>query len=221
MSRVALVSRRRWITYITVAVVLAQGLSLVATRHSSPASADASTGAGGEFIPVQGRILDTRAAYSIGGYTTPMTANAWRTVAVEGDLSGAIPSSGVSAVAVNFTILDESVTGTLHADTDETPANATVSYVAYNGSGGAQSDSGVVAVADDGNIQVETTSTADLIIDVEGYYTSDPDVAPGGYVPLAPTRIVDTRNGTGLPLAMLAAGSTSTIQVRDAEHSGA
>jgi hypothetical protein len=88
-----------------VAAVVAAGLAvsvadLVAAPHAAPARADASTGAGGLFVPLQGRILDTR--NGTGGYSTPMPAGVWRPVTVDGKVG--MPSSDISVVAVNFTI---------------------------------------------------------------------------------------------------------------------
>lgn len=59
---------------------------------------------------------------------------------------------------------------------------------------------------------MKATSSADLLIDVQGYYTSG-NPAAGGFVPVSENRIVDTRNGTGLPSAPLTSGSTTSIQV--------
>jgi RHS repeat-associated protein len=191
-------------------VALAPSLSLVAAPHGAPALASAATGSGGDFVPVQGRILDTRAGYGIGGYTTAMPANTWRSVPVDGQVG--IPTSGVAAVAVNFTILAPGTGGQLHADKDGVSSpNTSVNYLSYS-AGERVSNSGIIAVGSDGKIQLMATSTTDLLVDVQGYYTAG-DPTAGGYVPIAPTRIVDTRNGTGLPLAKLAAGSTTTIQV--------
>lgn len=194
------------LTAITAALLMAQ---ITGLSDSAVATADASTGSGGEFIPLQGRILDTRAAQQIGAYSTPMPANTWRTVQVTGQAG--IPSSGVAAIAVNFTAINNADDGYLKADKDEATPDNTVSYMFWVG-GQPQTNSGVVAVASDGKIQVKATSSTDLLIDVQGYYTAGSPAA-GGFVPVPESRIVDTRNGTGLPDAQLQDGSTSTIQV--------
>lgn len=175
------------------------------------ATADASTGSGGLYTPLQPeqRILDTRASSSIGGYSTPMQSNTWRTVQVDG--RGAIPASGVAAVALSFTVLDNPASGYLKADKDESTPNTAVSYMVWVG-GQQQSNSGVLAVGDDGKIQVMASSSTDLAIDIQGYYTAGAPAA-GGFVPVAQTRIVDTRNGTGVSQGQLTSGSTTTIHV--------
>lgn len=184
------------------------GLS-VASPILTHAVADGSTGSGGEFVPMQGRILDTRSTSSIGGYSTPMPAGTWRAVQVTGQAG--IPNSGVAAVAVNFSVVNDPSSGYLKADKDEDTPNSTISYMFW-AAGQPQSNSGVIAVASDGKIQVKATSSTDLMIDVQGYYTAG-DPAAGGFVPVPEDRLVDTRNGTGLPEAQLTSGSISTIQV--------
>ena len=64
-------------------------------------------------------------------------------------------------------------------------------------SGATVSNAAVVAVGDDGKIQVATTTAANLIVDVQGYYTAGA-TAPGGYVPTGGSLSGDTRSGTGL-----------------------
>jgi hypothetical protein len=153
--------------------------------------------------------MDTRAGYGTGGYTSPMPANTWRTVLVDGQAG--VPAAGVAAVAVTFTAVNNPSDGYLKADKDETTPDATVSYLFWKG-GQQQSNSGVLSVASDGKIQVMATSVTDLYVDVQGYYTSgSPDA--GGYVPLTQTRLIDTRYGTGIPKAPFVSGSTTTLEI--------
>jgi hypothetical protein len=202
--------RKTWHAFVPVAVatVVISGMSW-APPLLTPAVAQASTGSGGEFVPVQGRILDTRSGSSIGGYTTQMPANTWRSVQVTG-LVG-VPTTGVAAVAVNFTALNDASAGHLNADKDEATPNTTGTFLFWNGDG-ASTNSGVVAVGTDGKIQVKATTATDLVIDVQGYYTAG-DPAAGGFVPLPESRLVDTRNGTGLPEAPIVEDTTTTVQV--------
>ena len=81
------------------------------------------------------------------------------------------------------------------------------------GAGETVSNSTVVAMGSNGLIEVFASSATNLLIDIQGYYlTGNGTPAPGGYVPVAPTRIVDTRSGTGAPLAKVATGSSLTVQ---------
>lgn len=192
--------------FAAVVAVLALVLSLLTV---APAQALSDTGTGGVFVPASGRVLDTK--YNTGGYNTPMSGGAWRTVKIAGNAG--IPDDGsVGAVAVTAVILDTSygqLRGRPNADT------ATTLMSIYAGGGATStSNSSIVALNDDGTLQVMTSTDARLVLDVQGYYTSSDDgTAAGGFVPVAGTRIVDTRSGTGLPKAVVASGDTKTIQV--------
>jgi hypothetical protein len=60
--------------------------------------------------------------------------------------------------------------------------------------------------------------SADAVVDVNGYFT-DSSGAGAGFFSLFPSRIVDTRNGTGgFPIAPLGAAATMTVTV--AGHGG-
>jgi hypothetical protein len=54
--------------------------------------------------------------------------------------------------------------------------------------------------------------SVDLVVDVNGYFT-DSTAAGASFMPLVPFRIVDTRNGTGAPIAPLAGGATLVVTV--------
>ncbi|MFS0729432.1 RHS repeat-associated core domain-containing protein [Curtobacterium sp. 1P10AnD] len=63
---------------------------------------------------------------------------------------------------------------------------------------------------------MEADTSGILYLDVQGYYTTTgggAGVAPGGFVPLPGTRIVDTRNGTGAAQATIPSGGSLTVQV--------
>ncbi|MGW7450261.1 PKD domain-containing protein, partial [Streptomyces sp. NPDC054787] len=53
--------------------------------------------------------------------------------------------------------------------------------------------------------------TVDLIADVAGYYTTDGTGST--YKPITPTRLMDTREGLGVPKAKISGGGTATLQV--------
>ena len=50
-----------------------------------------------------------------------------------------------------------------------------------------------------------------LVGDIQGYYVGGTATAPGAYHPLAPKRIVDTRDGTGTTKAKVASRGTLTV----------
>lgn len=173
------------------------------------AATPAATGTAGLFVPVQGRLMDTR--NGIGGYSTPMSANSWRTVTVAGAVG--MPTTGISAVQLTVTAVTPTSQGAVNVQpTGSTPANVTC--LVYGGTiSGTTSSTTISAVGADGKIQVKADSSVNLLLDVQGYYTSGDSVAAGGYVPITPARLGDTRNGTGVPLAKLAAASTTSIQM--------
>ena len=195
---------------LVVALTLAVGVVQAVTFAAAPRAIAAGTG--GQFVPAQGRILDTRPGTQVGPYSTAMPAGTWRKVQVDGVVG--IPSTGVSAVTVTFTAINPTADGLINADEDEATPNTVVDYLAYQARSGIQSNTATVAVADDGMIQVRATNAStNLVMDVEGYYTENDAVAPGGYVPVTPTRLIDTRDGTGIHAVKLTGGSTTTLPI--------
>ncbi|MCU1528893.1 MAG: cutinase family protein, partial [Frondihabitans sp.] len=166
---------------MTLAVALAAGLIGSAQTN---AHADASTGPGGLFVSNSARLWDTGSGTG-GAPTSPLTANHWYAVGVDG--VGGIPASGVSAVQVNFVVVNPVAAGGLHADkTGVATPNASVSYVSYGTA--TIANGGTIAVGSDGKIQVEVSTSAGLRIDVQGYYTAGATAA-GGYVPVNATTV--------------------------------
>lgn len=198
--------RRRSIAAATMGALALIGSLLVA----APAHALNDTGTGGVFVPTTGRILDTK--NNIGGYSTPMPADSYRTVKVAG-LAG-IPSDGsAGAVSVVATATDITAQGTLFGRPDADTSQTMMGI--YGGDDKqATSFSAVLAVGSDGTIQVKTNTVARLILDVQGYYTSNDDgTAPGGFVAINGKRIADTRSGLGAPQATLASTQSVDVQV--------
>jgi hypothetical protein len=203
----------RWLVMAIVLVAAASLAVVVAdivlAPAAAPARADASTGSGGLFVDAVGRLLDTR--NGTGGYSTPMPTLTWRSVAVDGQ--DGIPASGVSAVQVTVTAVSPAQAGIVYLAPDGVSNPPTVSNLVYDhGVVGTISNTAIVAVGSNGKIQAKANSPVNLILDVQGYYTAGLTAA-GGYVPLPGARIVNTRNGTGVPQAKLAQNSTTTIQV--------
>lgn len=166
------------------------------------AAASAATGSAGMFTPLQTRILAP----------TNMPANTWLTVPVDG--IGGIPTSGVSAVEVNVTIGNPTGAGEAFVTASDATTAGTPALIYGSGIAGSISNTMIVAVGADGKIRTETNLAETEYLDVQGYYSAgNGTAAPGGYVPVNPTRIVDTRTGLGIAQAQFAQGSTHTIQV--------
>lgn len=76
----------------------------------------------------------------------------------------------------------------------------------------------VVAAESDGVISVATSiPRVDLVFDVVGVYAADTSFAPPAprFRPIAPTRILDTRNGTGAPPGAIGQGRELVFDIDD------
>ncbi|MEV6211431.1 PKD domain-containing protein [Kitasatospora sp. NPDC051914] len=123
-----------------------------------------------------------------------------------------VPGGGkVTAVLLNLTATNafdggyitawDGVTSRPQASSLNFPASGTVANAV------------VVPVAPDGTIAFYNHSMGvQLIADIAGYYSTE---SFGSYVaPVAPTRLLDTRNGTGAPAGKVGPGGTVRFQVR-------
>jgi hypothetical protein len=164
--------------------------------------------AAGRYRPLSpARILDTR--IGVGAPKGAVGKGSAITVQVTGQ--GGVPSSGVSAVALNVT-----ATGA--------PAAGFVQVVPSAGGTAAGSSSNlnvvarqtvanlvVVPVGDSGAVDVYSSSGTHVLADVAGWFTDDSATASstGLYVPVTPARLLDTRtagkpaDGAQVPLAPL------------------
>jgi RHS repeat-associated protein len=203
---VTLSSRARLLVSATAVLLVASALQAMPVLIPSlmPKAAAVVTGSGGEFVPATGRLLDTR--YGTGGYSTPMPAGQYRTITAAG--AAGLPSSGVAAVQVTLTVPAPTTGG----NTVVRPSGGVSSWQALiYAPGGAVSNTTIVALGPDGKFEVKMDTSENLIIDVQGYYTTGATTA-GGFVPsLSPARLAATSTGLGLPRAPLAAGTTVTL----------
>ncbi|WP_248704825.1 RHS repeat-associated core domain-containing protein [Curtobacterium sp. MWU13-2055] len=177
------------------------GSLLVVVSQPAPAQAVV-TGTGGQYVPMPSN------ARVLGGATEK---GVFRTVKVAG-VAG-LPSSGIGAVTMMVTIADPSGSGQLQMRADD--ADTTTLMMIYNsGVGGNTSNTGLLAVADDGTIQARTeTAQSKVVIDITGYYTSTKNgVSAGGFVAMSPSRVLDSRGGIGAAQGQIPAGSQRTIQ---------
>ncbi|HUY96389.1 MAG TPA: hypothetical protein VMW47_01985, partial [Verrucomicrobiae bacterium] len=175
------------------------------------------TGTSGTYVSVTPfRVLDTRS--STGG--APFGVNSTDTIQVTGAGSGTVPTSGVTAVVANVTALKATSSGYLQV---------------YPTSGGLPSVSNLnfaigqtipnlvtVPVSASGQVSIHDymynqtgSGSVQVLMDVEGYYTTNQVGASGLYNPITPVRIADTRTGSGQPDAgtPLASKSTTALTV--------
>jgi hypothetical protein len=171
---------------------------------ASPAAAQASQNAGGEFTPVvPRRVLDTRT-------TGALRANQVVNRAVAGVPGSGIPGSGVLAVAMNVTVVTPNARGflTLWPTGQPKPGTSTLNYRV-----GQNVPNMVVSGVGPGG-QVSMTINAGLahvLIDVVGYYATNAGGMPRGarLVTTTPRRILDTRGR-----APIGPGGSLRLQVR-------
>lgn len=130
------------------------------------------------------RELDTRSAHT--------TLKSGATVTVNLGLGS---SSGTTAATLNVTATNATQGGNLTAFADDVaePSTSNLNF----GRGQTVANEAVVRVGADGSVKFENNSPGpvDLIVDFTGSFTSDP-TAGLAYIPLNPTRVLDTRQRT-------------------------
>ncbi len=151
------------------------------------------------------RLLDTRAG--TGAAKAKVAAHG--TVHLQVGGHGTIPA-GATAAVLNVTVTDAVAPGfiTAYDHGDTRPATSNVNFV----KGQTVPNQVIVPIGANGQVDLYNGSsgTVDLIADIAGYFTQS---ASSGYTPLAPYRIVDTRNGTGAPKKQLAGKASVAAQV--------
>lgn len=166
---------------------------------------DTPPGSGGKFTSLTpARILDTRDGTGVGGIAAPVGSGAWIDLPVTG--VGGVPATGVSGVALNVTVTDPSASGFLTAwPTGESrPFTATHNFVR----GLTVGNLVLAKVGANGRVSIyNSMGSTHVVADVVGYFSS----SGGAFVPVAPTRLVDTRDGTGGVLGQLGADGSVSV----------
>jgi hypothetical protein len=112
-------------------------------------------------------------------------------------------------VAVNVTSVNATEPGFFSVFPSDRPATDTSSLNLVPGR--AVPNMAIVGVGADGRIGVfNAGGRADCIVDVMGYVSAAP---AAGLLPLVPSRLLDTRTGTGAPLARLRGGERLDLPV--------
>ena len=151
------------------------------------------TSAPGSFAPVTpARLLDTRVGN--GATRAPVAAGHILALTVAG--RGGLPSSGVTAVALNVTATGSTGAGLITVYADGTlPKTSNVNYP----TGQTVANLVIAPVSADGTVDLHVTGTGtvQLIADVVGYYRAGVGSAAGSFASSTPARTLDTRVGTG------------------------
>ncbi|MGW3448360.1 PKD domain-containing protein [Streptomyces sp. NPDC001076] len=130
---------------------------------------------------------------------------------------GGVPASGVTAVTLNVTDTGATASSYVTAYPDGTtrPAASDLDFTA----GRTNPNLVTVRVGTGGCVDLYNAhGHVDLIADVEGYFTtkagsssSSVDDRMSNLAPVTPTRVLDTRYGTGAAKGKVASGSTTTV----------
>jgi len=198
------IARRSHYVLLTLALVLG-GLSLTPVQAHAAAPS-----AAGAFVSLEpSRLLDTRVG--TGASRAPVAAYSTVNLQVAG--RGGVPIAGAAAVVVNVTVTSPASSGFITAYPSGT-GQPTASNLNFT-SGQSIPNLVTVKVGADGTINLTNNSpgSVQLIADVAGYYISGTATAPGTFVSLEPSRLLDTRVGTGAAAAPVAAYSTVGLQV--------
>jgi hypothetical protein len=168
---------------------------------------------GSTYFPLSPqRVLDTRTGLGVGGAVNKVGAGGSIDVKVI-DLLG-VPATNVTAVALN--VVATNVVGppsflTVWPTGQARPLASNLNYVP-----GVSVPNLVIArVGVDGKVSLyNNLGSVDLAADIQGYFQGDSTGAT--YVPLAPSRVLDTRFGTGGISNPVSAGGTIELKVTDA-----
>ncbi|WP_146244766.1 RHS repeat domain-containing protein [Curtobacterium sp. MCPF17_051] len=153
--------------------------------------------------------MDTRDG--TGGYSTPMAANKSRTVQVTGKFG--IPADA-SAVVLAATVVHPASQGQLFGRADADTPGASLMMVYGGGGLDTSTNSSTLAIGAGGKVTVTTETSVDLVLDVQGYYTStDSGVAAGGFVAGDGSSLASSVSGSQIPKAQIGPGKTVQIQV--------
>ena len=172
----------------------------VANGTLAPAPTAAPAGPAVGFQPLSpARVVDTRTGLG----ATRLDAGVTKTIQIGG--RGGVPATA-GAVSANFTIVGQNSGGflTVWNCAPTRPVVSTVNFAV-----GEVAPNAATVPLDSGRLCVFSTTSTDLVIDVNGYYGAS---GVARFTPVTPTRLMDTRIGLGSG-ARLVAGQTVELQV--------
>jgi acid phosphatase type 7 len=189
---------------VTVALGPGGTLSVTYVTPSAGATAHVVFDVTGYFVPdasgafykplTPARLLDTR--NGTGGLSGPVPAHVAETFQVAGG-SSPVPAGAVG-VTGNLTVTEQTGEGWLFVGPtpQDNPTSSTLNFPI----GDNRANAVTVALGANGTLSVTygtpvPGATTHVVFDVTGYFDHDP--AGVTFVPLTPSRILDTRNGTG------------------------
>jgi hypothetical protein len=179
----------------------------------SPFTVTAPVIPGSTYFPLSpARILDTRDGTGTGG-VNPIGAGGVIDVKVTG--VGGVPTTGVTAVALNVVTTNASGPPSYLTVWPTGASRPLASNLNFT-QGVSVPNLVIARVGTDGKVSMyNNLGSVNVAADVQGWF-SDPSSVGSTYVPLAPARILDTRNGTGAAQAQVGPGSTIELTVTNA-----
>ena len=149
----------------------------------------------GSYVPLApNRLVDTRpgSGYLDAGQT--LQPGASLTVPVAGE--GGVPPQGAVAVVANVTVTDTSAAGflTVYPAGLTPPPTSNLNWEA----GQTVANRVIVPLGANGAITLANrTGSADAIVDLDGYFTDAAAAGASLFTPIAPVRVLDTRQAAG------------------------
>lgn len=173
------------------------------------------------------RRVDTRSG--VGGFTekvtpsTPISIPMAGTVATLPDGSAITVPGDAAAVALNVAVVRGASQGfvTLWPCGTDMPLAANVNFAS-----GAVVSNGVVApIGADGSVCLHSSATADIVVDLNGFFDGSSTSANGtdnaltspAFNSATPTRLADTRTGVGGASSLVGPSNPLTLEVRGAQ----
>ena len=154
------------------------------------------------------RLLDTRTGTGVAA-AGAISGGADVVLPIVG--ASGVPNTGVGAVILNVTVTQPAAPGhiTVFPSGGSAPLASNLNFVA----GQTVPNLVVAKLGADGSVTLHNGSvgSAQLVVDVAGYILAGTPVALGGLTPLAPTRILDTRDGTGVSAAGRVASGADVV----------
>ncbi|MEP7203742.1 MAG: CAP domain-containing protein [Ilumatobacteraceae bacterium] len=146
------------------------------------------------------RIVDTRSSSGASRLNAGITTH----IQVSG--LGGVPSEA-KAVMANVTVTGPSGSGflTMWNCSDAQPEVSTLNFSANE----TVANAATIPLDSSGQLCAFSSQSADLVIDVSGYYSTS---ASGRYMPVSPVRLMDSRSGIGTP-ARFAASQVVELSV--------
>jgi len=185
----------------SLTIGLLASIAAVSSAGTIPAGPDS-----GSFVSIAPeRIIDTRDG--TGAPAAPIAPGDTLTF----DFGGA--DSGIAAVVMNVTVTQPTAAGyiTVYPGGTTRPLASNLNF----GPGQTVPNLVVAPIGADGTVAFYNGSagTIHLVVDTSGYYLAGAPTQPGTLEPVPPTRLLDTRDGTGAPQGAVAPNGTVALQV--------